>query len=146
VLSRSILDCACDAGYYWNGTLLLCVTCPVNMYCKSGQITACPANTFSAMRSSSQADCRCSAGYRCSRTRQTRLTITFRLDEAQFQAQQAFVRQKLAQLAGVPESAVVLNATSAGAMRRLLASPDQYIEISAHVPVQYLPGDVMILH
>ena len=151
-LSRSILDCGCRQGYYWNGTLLLCFACPVHAYCRDGGVLACPANTFSPMRSSSQADCRCSAGYQCTRARDTRLTITFRLDGAQFEAQQAVVRQKLAQLAGVPESAVVLNATNGVALRRLLSSPDRagpvprYIEISAYVPVQHLPGDVMILH
>lgn len=148
-LSVSVLDCKCNPGYHWNGTLLLCVACPVSTYCRDGALLACPANTFSPMRSSAQADCRCSAGYRCTRARDTRLTITFRLNEAQFQAQQAVVRQKLAQLAGVPESAVVLNSTNGVALRRLLASPPdqhQYIELSAHVPVQNLPGDVMILH
>ena len=143
VLSGSILDCKCNRGYYWNGTLLQCVTCPVDSYCNGGLVYRCPASTFSPMRSSSQAECRCSAGYACSRTRQTRLTITFRLDAAQFQAQQAIVRQKLAILAGVPESSVVLNSTN-GVGRRLLES--QYVEISAHVPVENLPGDVMILH
>jgi hypothetical protein len=113
--------CLCNAGFVGNLTNLLqgCVACPANSYCAGLSQFACPANTRSAPQSSLQVQCRCVAGYRCRYGRDVQLVLRFSLTTAEFALQESAIRSRIASLAGVPVSGVLLQSTLAGGRRML---------------------------
>jgi hypothetical protein len=135
-----VTDCRCNDGYYWDAATNACPQCPAGFYCKNNAKSQCPENTNSPAGSALQTHCACNAGFKCRRVRDVRVAIKFQLTAAEFEAQEAAIRAKIATAASVPESAVTFSSASTVAARRLLAlgagSSDPgslLLEISAHI-------------
>ena len=137
-LSQNLSQCVCNPGYVWNATALACPLCPANSYCLGGLAMACPFNTTSVAGSKVQTDCQCIAGFQCVLTQDYQVQLVFVTDSATYAAVANDVRKQLADVAGVPLTSVILNATVQTGARRLL-------EVRGYVPVAGFEQELVLV-
>ena len=137
-LSQNLSQCVCNPGYVWNATALACPLCPANSYCLGGLAFACPFNTTSVAGSKVQTDCQCIAGFQCVLTQDYQVQLVFVTDSATYAAVANDVRKQLAEVAGVPLTSVILNATVQTGARRLL-------EVRGYVPVAGFEQELVLV-